>query len=102
MAETWYVSFLPTVPVETRSYNVTSIYYSAASDIEENPQLRERTYEFKGAESWEEVALHALKRAGRRPDCTVQQEIDIQKSLPFRYENDRLIVGARSQIGAFL
>ena len=88
--ETWRVALLSQMPTPRRSYAVPNIYYSTAEEVEENPQLKDRTYDFRGAGNWRDVAMQALLRVGWRPDCAVAQEIIILKVLPPRDPSTRL------------
>ena len=89
--EGWLINVLSGTPETPRGSQVHSIYYSSAKEMEENPQLKDRTYDFKNVYPWRDVALQALVHAGWRPDCAISQRRNIQKSLPPHDPHGRLV-----------
>ena len=78
--EEWIVSILNRTPETPTKAQIQSIYYSTAKEVEDSPQFKDRTYDFKDIQSWKEVALQALVHAGWRPDCAMPQQRNIQET----------------------
>ena len=85
----------------SQSYSVSSIYFSTAVEFETDLRLRCQVYDFRGAESWRDVALQALLRAGWRPDCAIDIHTNLAKTLPPVGPHNRLVFGTWGQMPDF-
>ena len=73
-------------------HKVASTFRTTAKEAETNPHLKEATYNFVGAGSWNEVGLQLLMAAGWRPDCAMGHIDNIEKLLPPKDPKGLLIV----------
>ena len=98
LREKWAVNLPPQLPTVGANLSVPRIYYTSAKEAEENARLKHRTYDFRGAHSWTEVATQALRRVGWRPGSVVPQPQNIRKVLPPIDPQERIIIGTRSHM----
>ena len=92
MQECWFCCILEGLPAAPEEYKVASTFHTTAKEAETNPHLKEATYNFVGAVSWNEVGLQLLIAAGWRPDCAMGHTENIEKLLPPKDPKGLLIV----------
>ena len=93
LQEEWTVNVLNATPETPSKAQIHSIYYSTAKEMEENPQLKDCTYDFKNVQSWKDVAIQGLVHAGWRPDCAKPQYRNVLKAVPPYDPRARLVFG---------
>ena len=64
LTEEWTVTLLGDTPETPNKTQIQSVYYSTAKEIEDNPQYKDITYDFKDVQTWKDTALQALVHAG--------------------------------------
>ena len=90
--EEWTIQLLPMEPTLPPSYWIHSVFHVEAREIENKPNLRDLTYRFQHTKSWMDIAVQILNRAGWRPDCSLDSDLDMTKMLPPHEKAEKICV----------
>ena len=83
---------LPKAPELDRRLQLSTVYHSTAMDTRVKPQLYASTYDFQGTASWLEIGTQVLVAAGRRPNCVLEEEVNVAKFLSPNKERNFITV----------
>ena len=90
--ETWLIQVLPKCPSMDRRFAVHTVFHSTAVEARQDPIIYAQTYDYQRAESWFEVGLQVLAASGWRPDCALDVEVNVQKTLPPKNKEGFIVI----------
>ena len=92
IAERWTCELLREIPVRPDWLSPSSTYHTDAAEINADPELKAKTFNFDGVGSWMDTGMKLLSAIGWRPDCTKPAEINLKETLPPKCGKGREII----------
>ena len=59
-------------------------FFTDAPEINAVPDVKNKTYNFRGCTTWYDIGLQVLNQSGWRPDCSRMNAVNIERTLPPR------------------